>query len=183
MTRIIAGTWGGRRLATLDGPTTRPTADRVREALFASLTSELGGWEGVRVLDLFAGSGALALEALSRGAERADLVESHGKAAAVVSRNVRTLGASGARVHRMTAERFLAAEPAQPYHVVFLDPPYAVETAAVQQLVARLAVGTWRTEDALLVVERSSRTPWSWPEGVAAVRDKSYGETRLWYGR
>lgn len=183
MTRIIAGTWGGRRLATLSGATTRPTTDRVREALFASVASELGGWNGVRVLDLFAGSGALALESLSRGAEHADLVEANGKAAGVVSRNIRELGAHGARLHRSTAERFVATPPTDPYDLVFLDPPYAFETAALQQLVSRLTIGVWRTEDSLLVVERSSRDPWSWPAGVDALRDKAYGETHLWYGR
>ncbi|TSD62767.1 16S rRNA (guanine(966)-N(2))-methyltransferase RsmD [Aeromicrobium piscarium] len=184
MTRIIAGRWGGRRLATPEGQNTRPTTDRVREAMFSSIASELGGWEGVRVLDLFAGSGALALEALSRGAASADLVESHAKTAGIVSRNARELGARTARVHRMTAERFVATAPAEPYDLVFLDPPYALAAEALREIVASLAIGTWRTEDSLVVVERSSRdVPWEWPEGWVALRDKTYGETRLWYGR
>ncbi|WP_293783683.1 16S rRNA (guanine(966)-N(2))-methyltransferase RsmD [uncultured Aeromicrobium sp.] len=183
MTRIIAGVWGGRSLTTLSGAMTRPTTDRVREAMFASIASELGGWEGVRVLDLFAGSGALALESLSRGAEHADLVEANGKAAGVVSRNIRALGAQRARLHRTTAERFVAAPPGELYDLVFLDPPYALDTAKLQQLVSRLTVGTWRSADSLLVVERSARDPWAWPPGVDALRDRAYGQTHLWYGR
>lgn len=184
MTRIIAGQWGGRRLATPDGQNTRPTTDRVREAMFSSLASELGGWEGVRVLDLFAGSGALALEALSRGAASADLVESHARTAGLVTRNVRELSATSARVHRMTAERFVATPPDTPYDLVFLDPPYAMEAGALHEIVAVLTIGRWRAEDSVVVVERSSRDgTWQWPDGWTPLRDRTYGETRLWYGR
>ena len=126
----------------------------------------------------------MALEALSRGAASADLVESHAKTAGLVIRNVRELDAASARVHRMTAERFIMTPPEAPYDLVFLDPPYAMAAEALREIVAMLAIGTWRTEDSLVVVERSSRdAPWEWPDGWAAVRDKAYGETRLWYGR
>jgi len=179
VTRIIAGRWGGRRLATPPGDGTRPTSDRVRESMFASLNSLLGGFDGVRVLDLFAGSGALGLEAVSRGAEHADLVESDARAARVIGRNVADLGAS-ARVHRTTAQRFVAGGGG-PWDLVFLDPPYAVTTGDVAAIVAALRPSL--AEDAVVVVERSSRDEFAWPEGFEPLRDKAYGETRLWYGR
>ena len=179
MTRIIAGQWGGRRLATPPGDGTRPTSDRVRESMFASLNSLLGGFDGVRVLDLFAGSGALGLEAVSRGAEHADLVESDARAARVIGRNIADLGAS-ARVHRTTAQRFVASGGG-PWDLVLLDPPYAVTTAEVASIVAALRPSL--AEDAVVVVERSSRDEFTWPDDFVPLRDKAYGETRLWYGR
>lgn len=179
MTRIIAGRWGGRRLATPPGDGTRPTSDRVRESLFASLNSLLGGFDGVRVLDLFAGSGALGLEAVSRGAEHADLVESDARAARTIQRNVADLGAS-ASVHRTTAQRFVA-NAVGPWDLVLIDPPYAVTTEEVGAIVAALRSAL--AEDAVVVVERASRDAFAWPEGFDALRDKAYGDTRLWYGR
>ncbi len=179
MTRIIAGTWGGRRLATPPGDGTRPTSDRVRESLFAALGSLLGGFDGVRALDLFAGSGALGLEALSRGAAHADLVESDSRVVRTIQRNVTDLAAD-ARVHRSTVERFVA-RPGGPWDLVFIDPPYALPTAEVAAIVAALRPSL--APDAVVVVERSSRDPFVWPEGFDTLRDKVYGETHLWYGR
>lgn len=183
MTRIVAGEFGGRRLQTPPGDGTRPTSDRVREAMFSSLQSELGGFDGVRVLDLFAGSGALGLEALSRGAASADFVESDTRVAAVIKRNIADLGVGDATVLRTTVERFIRVPPPQPYDLVFLDPPYALGTDEVGALVAALTVPAWRTPDSVLVVERSTRDPWVWPESVEGLRHKAYGETSLWYGR
>jgi 16S rRNA (guanine966-N2)-methyltransferase len=154
----------------------RPTSDRVREALFSSLQSELGGFEGLRVLDLFAGSGALGLEAASRGAVHVDLVESAKGAAAVIARNI-TEFAAAATLHRMPAERFLATRRG-PYDLVFVDPPYADDPTA-----ALTALTTALDEDGLVVVERSARGELDWPDGLEGIRAKSYGETRLYYGR
>jgi 16S rRNA (guanine966-N2)-methyltransferase len=182
MTRIVAGEYGGRRLQTPPGDGTRPTTDRVREAMFSSLQSELGGFAGLRVLDLFAGSGALGLEALSRGADAADFVESDTRVAGVIKRNIADLGCSGT-VLRTTVERFLRVPPPLAYDLVFLDPPYALPTDEVAALVATLAVPAWRMPDSVIVVERSTRDPFAWPEGVEGLRDKAYGETHLWYGR
>jgi 16S rRNA (guanine966-N2)-methyltransferase len=178
MTRIIAGTWGGRRLATPKGSDTRPTSDRVREALFSSLESELGRFAGLRVLDLYAGSGALGLEALSRGAAEADFVEANRSAAAVIKRNVAELGAppSRARVHVSPVDRFLGA-PAEGFDLIFIDPPYNVPTDEVTMIVGALPPG------GLIVVERSSRDPFIWPETRSGLRERRYGETTLWYGR
>jgi 16S rRNA (guanine966-N2)-methyltransferase len=176
VTRIIAGTWGGRRLTTPSGSGTRPTSDRVREALFSSLRSELGGFDGLRVLDLYAGSGALGLEAASRGAAHVDLVESAKGAAVAITRNIADLGAN-ATLHRLPAERFVTVNRS-PYDLVFVDPPYADDPTAVLAALPRLL-----TVDALVVVERSARDDLTWPEGLSGMRDKSYGETRLYYGR
>lgn len=183
MTRIVAGEYGGRRIQTPPGDGTRPTTDRVREAMFSSLQSELGGFTGLRVLDLFAGSGGLGLEALSRGALAADFVESDTRVAGLIKRNIADLGCSGAGVLRTTVERFVRVPPSAPYDLVFLDPPYALPTGEVTALVATLAVPAWRTPDSIVVVERSTRDPFVWPEGVEPLRDKAYGETHLWYGR
>lgn len=176
MTRIIAGQWGGRQLRTPRGDSTRPTSDRVREALFSSVSAELGGFEDLRVLDLFAGSGALGLEALSRGAEHATLVEHDRRTADVIRANAKDLGAS-ATVRAMKVDVFLAGGEG-PYDLVFADPPYAQAIeATLVALVPHLA------DDALVIVERSSRTPFAWPDGYDALRDKKYGETHVWQAR
>jgi 16S rRNA (guanine966-N2)-methyltransferase len=177
MTRIIAGAWGGRRLATPRGSDTRPTSDRVREALFSSLESELGGFDGRRVLDLYAGSGALGLEALSRGADHVDLVESGRPAAAAIAANIAELETRAARLHRTTAERFLATCRAT-YDLVLLDPPYKDDpTEVLAGIIGVLAPG------GVVVAERATRDAFSWPSGLTGIRDKAYGETRLWYGQ
>ena len=183
MTRVVAGKWGGRRLETPKGEGTRPTSDRVREAMFSSLESELGGLAGCRVLDLYAGSGAIGLEALSRGAGYADLVESDRRAAAVIARNIGVLGASDAHLHRTTVERFVGDLGPEPYDLVLLDPPYAVSTDEVGRLLTAIVAAGAFNPDGVAVVERSGRTPFAWPDGLTAVRDKAYGETHLWYGR
>ncbi|MGI9085476.1 MAG: 16S rRNA (guanine(966)-N(2))-methyltransferase RsmD [Aeromicrobium sp.] len=183
MTRIVAGHWGGRRLQTPKGDGTRPTSDRVREAMFSSLESELGGLDGCRVLDLFAGSGALGLEALSRGAEHADLVESDRRAASVIARNINDLDATAAELHRTTAERFVGDLRAQPYDLVLLDPPYACGTDEVGALLTVIIRTGGLEPDGIVGVERSTRTPFTWPDALTGLRDKAYGETHLWYGR
>lgn len=173
MTRIVAGTHRGRPLAVPAGATTRPTADRAREGLFSSLQS-LVDLEGATFLDLYAGSGALGLEALSRGAARATLVESDDRALAVLRANTASLGLP-AEVVGQPVERFLAAEP-EPYDVVVLDPPYDLDVDPV--LVALLP---WAAD--VVVVERRTRGPAPvWPQGLEPLRARRYGEATLWYG-
>lgn len=143
--RIIAGAWRGRAIAAPAGEATRPTADRVRETLFSMLVSRLGSFDELRVADLFAGSGALGLEALSRGAASATFVESDAKAAAVIRRNAEKLGA-GDRV-RVLGGSALALARADPFDLIFVDPPYAPDSgsAAVRAVLATgwLAPGGW----------------------------------------
>lgn len=188
MTRIVAGTLGGRRLATPAGSGTRPTSDRVREALFSRTESLLGGLDGVAVLDLYAGSGALGLEALSRGAASAVLVESDRRAAAVLRSNVAALGLDAtARVVADRVERLLTRSPvgagAGPVGLVLADPPYDLPADALREVLATGAQGGWLGADALLVVERPTRSSWRFPTGVTPVGERRYGETTLWYGR
>jgi 16S rRNA (guanine966-N2)-methyltransferase len=179
MTRIIGGRAGGRRLKTPTGSLTRPTADRVREALFSSVESALGSLRGLRVLDLYAGSGAVGLEAWSRGAAEVTLVEQDRRTAGIITANVRTLGCTGVGVVTSSVAKHLHDAPAAPYDFVFLDPPYSLETGKVLADLATLGTG-WLTEDALVVVERAARDGrLSWPEGFEPGRVRRYGETSL----
>ncbi|WP_132993687.1 16S rRNA (guanine(966)-N(2))-methyltransferase RsmD [Gordonia zhaorongruii] len=174
MTRIIAGEFRGRRLG-VPADSTRPTSDRVREAVFSMLGARMD-LDGLRVADLYAGTGALGLEALSRGAESLLLVESDRRAAKVVRDNIAVCRASGrARVVERTVASFLAA-PAATFDLVLIDPPYDVETADVEQvlfsMLPALADGAW------VVVERASRSPGlTWPDGYDVVTEKRYGDT------
>lgn len=182
MTRIIAGAAKGRRLRTPPGEATRPTTDRVREALFGAVESWCGSLHGLRFLDLYAGSGAVGLEAWSRGAEGVTFVESDKATAALIQANARDLGFAAADVRALRVVSALAGPPAQPYDVVFSDPPYPLPESDLADDLARLADG-WLTPDALVVVERSKRSPEpTWPPGLESGRSKRYGETTLWYG-
>jgi 16S rRNA (guanine966-N2)-methyltransferase len=185
MTRVIAGIAGGRRLAVPPGTTTRPTSDRAREGLFASLLSELGTFDGARVLDLYAGSGAIGLEALSRGADQVQLVESDPRAAAVIKANITAVGLAGATLAVDRVERLLAHPPADrknQFDLVIADPPYAVTEEAVTRVLTLLQAG-WLADDALLVIERATRSgPVDWPPGFLPGKSRRYGEATFWYG-
>ena len=185
MTRVIAGQAGGRRLAVPPGTTTRPTSDRAREGLFASLLSELGTFDGARVLDLYAGSGAIGLEALSRGADQVRLVESDPRAAAVIKANITAVGLPGATLAVDRVERLLAHPPADQksqFDLVIADPPYAVTEEAVTRVLTLLQAG-WLADDALLVIERATRSgPVDWPPGFLPGKSRRYGEATFWYG-
>ncbi len=182
MTRIIGGSAGGRRIATPRGAATRPTSDRVREALFSAVEAWCGSLQGLRFLDLYAGSGAVGLEAWSRGAGVVTLVESDRRTASVIATNARTLGFSRASVIATSVRAALQSPPPAPYDVVFLDPPYPLPDDAVAADLAQLAAGGWLVPGALVVVERSSRSAEPrWPDGFAEVRSRRYGETTLWY--
>jgi 16S rRNA (guanine966-N2)-methyltransferase len=185
MTRVVAGAARGRRLAVPPGTATRPTSDRAREGLFSTLTSMVRAWAGRRVLDLYAGSGAVGLEAVSRGADHCLLVESDPKALATVRANVATLGLPGTDVHGGRVERLVAGPPpGPPYDVVFLDPPYDLGDEDLRVVLAGLRDQGWLAPDAVLAVERSTRGgTWEWPDGFAADRSRRYGEATLWYGR
>ena len=190
MSRIIAGSRGGRRLATPPGSRTRPTTDRVREALFSAVaawaaTADAPADEslaGLAFADLFAGSGAVGLEAASRGAGPVLLVEADKRTAAVSTRNARDLGLA-ASVRTGRVESVVSAPSAEAYDVVFLDPPYELAGEVLAEVMTALADGGWLAADALLVVERSRRTPDPvWPPLVADTWSRGYGETVLHYG-
>lgn len=186
MTRIIAGSAGGRRLAVPPGRSVRPTSDRTREGLFAAVLAVLGSLDGAAVLDLYAGSGAVGLEALSRGASDVLLVESDPAAAQIIRRNILTVGLPGASVLRDRADRALRRGPAgaRPRDLVFADPPYAAGDAEVEQVLCLLVNQGWLAPEALVIVERDARSAApQWPPGYAQDRSRRYGETVLWYGR
>ncbi|GAB7180814.1 16S rRNA (guanine(966)-N(2))-methyltransferase RsmD [Kitasatospora sp. Ki12] len=185
MTRVIAGAAGGRRLAVPPGRGTRPTSDKAREAMFSTLAALRGTLQGARMLDLFGGSGAVGLEALSRGAEHVLLVEADAQAARVIRENVRTIGLPGAEVRAVKAEKVVVGPPPQsPYDLVFLDPPYVMTDEELREMLITLLAGGWLAEDTLVTVERSTRGgEFGWPEGFEGLRSRRYGEGTLWYGR
>ena len=185
MTRIIAGSAGG---TVLEVPPkgTRPTSERVRESVFGALEAA-GLLEGARVADLYAGSGALGLEAASRGAASADLVEKAPAAAALIQRNAsRVTKALGAplpiRTHRVGVAQFLRRTEAA-FDLVFIDPPYDVAESELTE--ALVALSPRLSADAVVIVERARRSPApSWGvAGLEAIRDRSYGDTAMWWGQ
>jgi 16S rRNA (guanine966-N2)-methyltransferase len=186
--RIVAGAARGRRIAAPPGRATRPTADRAREGLFSALEAQLGSFAGRRVADLYAGTGAVGLEALSRGAAAVLLVESDPAAVRVLRANVAAVGLPGAEVRTGRVERVVAAPPgttcAAAYDVVFLDPPYEVADADLRAVLRDALAHRWVVKGGLVVVERASRGGgWAWPDGLEGLRSRTYGEATLWYGR
>ena len=185
MTRIVAGRFGGRSLQ-VPPKGTRPTRDRVREAIFSRL-DHLDVLDGARVLDLYAGSGALGLESASRGAADVVLVDANRRAADVARRNVAALGLQReVRVVADSAERFAAGAVASSagtgFDVVFLDPPYDLAEDALATVLAHLAAPGVLAADAGVVVERSTRSPEpAWPAGLEPFARKDYGETAVHY--
>ncbi|MFK3679311.1 16S rRNA (guanine(966)-N(2))-methyltransferase RsmD [Microbacterium sp. NPDC090218] len=182
MTRIIAGSARGARLE-VPGAGTRPTSDRVRESLFGALES-LSAIDGARVLDLYAGSGALGLESLSRGAASAEFVERGRQAAAIVRRNAAVVakagGMSAGRVHEGAVHTFLQRATG-PFDLVFTDPPYDLDDAAMTADL--IALAPLLSADAVVVVERARRStpPDFAAAGLEQFREKSYGDTTLWW--
>jgi len=203
VTRIVGGIWGGRRLVTPPGETTRPTSEKVRAALASSLYAT-GGLDGARVLDLYAGSGALGLELVSRGAASAVFVERDRAAVTALRSNVATLGAApagdrpganpaagrtgvAAQLTVVAADVSTIAtrsEAAGPFDVVVADPPYDLATEALAELFAGLHAAGRLAPHADLVVERGKKSgeP-DWPAPLEAVRARRYGDTLLCYGR
>ncbi|KRA29597.1 MULTISPECIES: 16S rRNA (guanine(966)-N(2))-methyltransferase RsmD [unclassified Nocardioides] len=186
MTRIIAGAAGGRRLQTPKGDQTRPTSDRVREALFSSFEAWAGSLQGLRVLDLYAGSGAIGLEAWSRGAAAVTLVESDRSTADLIRGNARSVGCEVAEVISRSVTAVLTEPAPAPFDLVFSDPPYPLDDDTVADDLALLAAQGWLADDALVVVERSRRSPQpTWPSGVVPLSgkrgQKRYGETTVWF--
>jgi 16S rRNA (guanine966-N2)-methyltransferase len=184
MTRIISGLAGGRRISTPPGSGTRPTSDRVREALFSRL-EHLDVVHQAKVLDLYAGSGALGLEAASRGAASVLLVESEWAAVAVLRKNITGLGLPGVAVRADTVERVLLAGPAsddERCDLVLADPPYDVTEEVLADVLALLVTHRWLSEDAFVVVERSARSPEPrWPRGLDGAGERRYGDTKMWF--
>jgi 16S rRNA (guanine966-N2)-methyltransferase len=180
--RIVGGRAKGRRLAPA-GAGTRPTSDRAREALFNSLRG-LTPLAGTRLLDLYAGTGAVGLEALSEGASEVVFVESARTALAVLRRNIDLVGLPGAQAVARPVAAYLRTAPEHPFDLVFADPPYSLDDDVLAAVLAALAEPGWLADDAIVVVERSARgSAPRWPPPLECVQQRRYGEGTLWYGR
>jgi 16S rRNA (guanine966-N2)-methyltransferase len=181
--RIVGGRWRGRSLAGTKSDALRPTSDRLRETLFNILQHSYDDpIEGARVLDLFAGTGAMGLEALSRGATFALFVDDGAQARGLIRENVESLGAGGAtRLFRRDATRMGAAAPNAPFSLVFCDPPYGKDLAP--KALRSCGEGGWLTPDALVVVEEAQGIEVFLPEGFDEIERRDYGETKVVFGR
>lgn len=182
MTRIVAGAAKGRRLA-VPARGTRPTSDRAREALFSTVAGLLE-LSGARVLDLYAGTGAVGLEALSRGAGHVTFVESDRAVATILRRNAEVVGMPGAQIVSSPVEAYLAGGASTPFDLAYLDPPYALDDVALGSVLTDLAAPHWLVAGAVVVVERSAHADEPrWPDVIESVKQKRYGAGVLWYGR
>jgi len=182
--RIVGGLAKGRRLAA-PAKGTRPTSDMAREALFNTIAGTVR-LDGGRVLDLYAGTGAVGLEALSRGAAEAVFVERNRAALDVLRRNIATVGLPGATVVPMPVRQYLSRgdEPAEPFDLIFADPPYDEDQTRVAGLGLELGDPAWLSDEGMIVVERRAGASWSGPASLLTpVAEKRYGDSVLWYFR
>jgi 16S rRNA (guanine966-N2)-methyltransferase len=177
--RIVGGRLGGRALGAPKSQAIRPTADRLRESLFNILAHAYGDpVTGARVLDLFAGTGALGLEALSRGAHFALFVDDGAEARALIRENVAALGLGGVtRIFRRDATRLGPAHPLEPFGLVFIDPPYGQSLA--DKALASARAGGWLAGGALIVVEEAAKAGFAAPDGFAELERRAYDDTAL----
>ena len=183
--RIIAGVAKGRILGAVAGAT-RPTSDRAREGLFSSLASEFGTFEGLHVLDLFGGSGAIGFESLSRGATSVHIVEKDDEAQKTIETNLEIVKKSnppGAfHLYGMSAERFLKDAPKDKYHLVYIDPPYDFSNQAVEDVLSALHDYEFLSSDAFIAVERRARAAqFIWPDAFVPARERKYGQATIYY--
>lgn len=184
--RIIAGVAKGRTLSTVAGAT-RPTSDRAREGLFSSLLSEFGDFTGLHVLDLFAGSGAIALEALSRGASVVHAVEKDESACRTITKNselvMKSKPPGDFHLYSMSAQRFLAIPALAKYDIVYVDPPYDFSDVELYKCLVQLRAGGFLKDGAVIAVERASKSgPLRWPTGYQPLRERNYGQAVIYYG-
>jgi 16S rRNA (guanine966-N2)-methyltransferase len=173
--RIIAGEWRGRTIGAPPGEATRPTADRTRETLFSMLVSRIGSFEGLRVADLFAGSGALGLEALSRGAAHVTFVENNNEAVRAIQANVAKLGA-GARVDVRLASA-LKLPPLPPFDLVLADPPYSPKASIA--VIASVGRSGWLAEGGWLAIETQRKQAVVAPEDMVIDAERDTGPARI----
>ena len=184
--RIVAGLAKGRSISAV-ATSTRPTSDRAREALFSTLASEFGDFEGLHILDLYSGTGAIALESLSRGAAVVHAVERDEQAQKAIAanfENIKSAQCPGSfHVFGMSVNRFLLDKAAIKYHFIYIDPPYEVEEIDVIETLIQLREGEFLHPQALIAVERNSRVKEiSWPDGYQPLREKNYGQATIFYG-
>lgn len=181
MTRIIAGTAKGRRLS-VPRVGVRPTSSRVREAMFNSIGGLVGHWADERVLDVFAGSGALGLESLSRGAKELLFIENDRRIAAVLRDNVASVGLGG---EILVADALRLAPDRRGYKasLVLADPPYDVNPHQLREAIRSWISGGWIAPHAIVVLEGPAKwSEWVWPGEIDEIQSRRYGDTRIWYG-
>lgn len=183
--RIVGGVARGRTLSSVAGPT-RPTSDRAREGLFSSLLSEFGDFEGLNFLDLFAGSGAIGLEALSRGASVVHAVEKDENAGRTIKTNAdlvkkgNTLG--DFHLYAMSVQKFLESPALTSYDIIYVDPPYDFPDSDLYKCLMELQAGGFVREGAVVAVERASKSSAvEWPDGFEALRERNYGQAVIYY--
>jgi 16S rRNA (guanine966-N2)-methyltransferase len=184
--RIVGGVWGGRHIEAPRGRDTRPTADRVREAVFSAIASRIGPLEGCAVADLYAGSGALGLEALSRGAVHVTFVDRDRKAADTIRANLASLGADPASFAIVLADaRRAGTAPlvGGPVSLLFADPPYRIDAAEVRHILEGMADSGALRPGALVVYEHAHGAAVEWPAGFAGEPERRYGDTGVSFGR
>jgi 16S rRNA (guanine966-N2)-methyltransferase len=184
--RIIGGVARGRTLSSVTGPT-RPTSDRAREGLFSSLLSEFGDFKGLSFLDLFAGSGAIGLEALSRSASIVHAVEKDENAVRTIKANAELVqkGNSSGNFHlyAMSVQKFLEAPALTSYDIIYIDPPYDFPASELDKCLIDLCTGGFLREDAVIAVERAGKSPTvHWPDGYRPMRKRNYGQAVIYYG-
>lgn len=180
--RVIGGTWRGRRIAAPRGRETRPTADRVREAVFSTVYSLMGDIAGIRVADLYAGSGALGIEALSRGAASCVFVDSDRAAASVIRRNLASLGvgpATGMVIQADVSRQGVLPSSATPVALLLADPPYRIDAAAFSQVLEAMAEASALEAHALVVYEHAVDAGAEWPYGFCGGATRRYGDTAV----
>ncbi len=182
--RVVGGKLGGRRLASPPGRALRPTSERVREAVFNILEHGVDGFaiEGARVLDLFAGTGAWGLEALSRGARFCLFIDDGAEARGLIRRNADALGLIGqCKIWRRDAARLGPCAPRPPYGLIIADPPYGQDLAT--RALQSLSEGGWMEPGAVVVVEESDRVEITVPAGLERIDARSYGDTKILFLR
>lgn len=166
---------------------TRPTSDRAREGLFSSLTSEFGDFLGLNVLDMFAGSGAIGLEALSRGAAIVDVIESDASAQRTIDNNFELVKKNQPvgkfHLYSMSVQSFVSQLPKEKYHIVYIDPPFNFTENEIKEVLAKLHTGAFLNDGALLAIERTARSfQFSWPDGFTPAKRRNYGAASIFFG-
>lgn len=186
--RIVGGSHKGQKLFTPKSTETRPTSDRVREAMFNKISHGLTGHfedfdiEGATILDLFAGTGALGLEALSRGGKFAVFVEEAIEPRGLIRRNIEHLEFTGiTKLFRRDATNLGPMKRFHPFNLVFIDPPY--NKAMGEKALSSAIKGKWLAEEALIILEESKSATITWPEGISLIDERTYGDTTLYYAK